>query len=269
MADLRGIEVVAVDFDGTLIEADHSIVPECLEALARAKDAGLKIATASGRSLAQQIEFLALSGLGAGAGLPQALTVDERQVWLLSDGAYVALQPWNEAVDADWRRLRPLAEALTEQILAELAARGVWAESCLGPEAVAARGQTGIRFKGEAAAVANRPLLEALAAVATTELMVSQNWSLTHILPAAAGKGHTLVALAQAWGLAPAQVLAVGDRHNDVGMLDGALGLRAACVGNSVPEIKELVAAGGGYVAQAAVGAGVAEIVGQVLAARR
>jgi hypothetical protein len=51
-------------------------------------------------------------------------------------------------------------------------------------------------------------------------------------------------------------------------MLDGSAGLTPAAVGNAVPEIKAMVLAGGGYVAEAELGAGVAEILAKVVADR-
>ena len=230
--------------------------------------AGVLVATASGRSLSQQIEFLEAGELGAAARVPQALTVDERAVWLLNGHGYAPLEPWNAQVEAEWERLRPLAIAAGEGIVAELTARGVDVRPSMAPESVALRGQFGLRFNGEAQAIEHREWLAAYVAARGEELVVSQNWMLVHILPRAAGKGHTLVALARAWGLAPHELLAVGDRHNDVPMLDGTLGLSAACVGNAVDEIKDLVRGVGGYVASAATGTGVAEILEKVLADR-
>jgi len=268
LSSLAHIRAVALDFDGTLLEMDGSICSEARAAILAAAAAGVRVATASGRSLAQQIDFLAAGSLGVAARVPHALTVDERSVWLLDGHGYEPLTAWNDRVDAEWARLHPVAVAVGRDIVAELRARGVDVAPSMDPESVARRGQFGLRFRGEAEALAHRAWLAEFVAAHSDELVVSQNWMLVHILPRAAGKGHTLAALARAWQLAPSEMLAVGDRHNDVPMLDGALGLGAACVGNAVDDIKALVRGVGGYVATADTGAGVAEILEKVLADR-
>jgi hydroxymethylpyrimidine pyrophosphatase-like HAD family hydrolase len=91
-------------------------------------------------------------------------------------------------------------------------------------------------------------------------LACNRNVRLLQIHDAAVGKGLTLLELARVWGLAPSQVLAIGDSANDFSMLDGHLGLRCATVGNADPAIKEIVQHAGGYVASRAIGAGVVEI---------
>ena len=45
------IKLIAVDLDGTLLRADHTPHPYALEQLLRAKDAGLQVVIASGRSV--------------------------------------------------------------------------------------------------------------------------------------------------------------------------------------------------------------------------
>lgn len=266
--DFGTIRAVALDFDGTLIDGDHSIRPAAVEAIRRAAAAGLVIATASGRSLRQQLEILGANGLGAGAGVPQALTVDERTVWLLRDGEYRPLRAWNDRMESVWRELQPRAEAVAAEAEAWWRRHGVAVRRSLSPEQVSARGMLGLAFVGEAEALGQRDWLTRLVAERCPELLVSQNWHLIHLLPRAAGKGLALVALAAELGLSPAQVLPVGDRHNDIPMLDGTRGLGSAAVGNAVSEIKRLVRRVGGYVAHGELGDGVAEIIERVLAAR-
>jgi hydroxymethylpyrimidine pyrophosphatase-like HAD family hydrolase len=55
--------------------------------------------------------------------------------------------------------------------------------------------------------------------------------------------------------------LAIGDSHNDLAMLDPRHAAMVGCPGNAVAEVKQHVAAIGGYVAQALHGAGVIETV--------
>lgn len=68
-------------------------------------------------------------------------------------------------------------------------------------------------------------------------------------------------------GVAPGQVLAVGDSQNDADMLDGKLGFQAATVANADPEIAKVVEAAGDYLARSPRSLGVAEIVRKVMGA--
>lgn len=267
--DLSRIEAVALDFDGTLLDPGELIRPEAIAAMQRAAAVGVRIATASGRSLAGQLRILESNGLGAAIGLPHALSCDERMNYLLDEGEYRPQATWNDRMAQVWRDLEPVAwQALAdaEQALAEA---GIACERSMDPAVVPERGLVGLRFESEAAAIAARTLVAEAVARRTNELMITQNWHLVHILARAGGKGRTLAALAEAWGLALHQLLAVGDRHNDVPMLDGTCGLTPAAVGNAVADIVELVSRQGGYVAEAAMGLGVAEILDAVAAARR
>lgn len=268
MTDLAHIRAVALDFDGTLLEPGLVIRDEARAAIERAAAAGVLVATASGRPFARQLEILTANGLGAAVGVPHALCCDERSVWLLDGGAYRGLEPWNRRMDATWRRLLPLADQLIEAARRDLAQAGIVTELHVVGDERLERGIVDLRFETEALCSAHGPWLAARVAAVTAELQVSWNFQLLQIIAAEAGKGHSLRALASAWGLAPREVLAVGDRPNDVPMLGAPAGLTPACVGNALPEITSLVRERGGYVAVGEIGLGVAEILDRVVADR-
>ncbi|MBI2301704.1 MAG: HAD hydrolase family protein [Armatimonadetes bacterium] len=267
--DLSHIKLIALDFDGTLIEPGYVIRAEAVAALRAAADAGVRTATASGRPEDNQRLILEQNGLGAATGIPHALTCDERTVWLLDGDGYRPLAEWNDQVDREWRRLEPLASGLLAEARDDCLRRGVVAEPHVTGGDVFRRGIVDLRFPSVELCAGHGPWLAARVAAVTDELRVTWNWQLLQIILACAGKGNTLAALARAWGLQPREVLAVGDRNNDTSMLDGSAGLTPAAVANAIPEIVDLVRRGGGYVAEGELGAGVAEIVGAVLAARR
>jgi len=72
-------------------------------------------------------------------------------------------------------------------------------------------------------------------------------------------KGAALGELARLTDVAPDEIFAVGDHHNDIPMLDGRFARWAACPGNSAEAVKETVQAAGGYVARGACSNGVVE----------
>ena len=268
MIDWANIAVVALDFDGTLLEAGEKVLPEVVDAIDRGKAAGLRFSTASGRPYPSQVNILSKNGLGPETGRFDALLVDERQLWLLNDDDWHPHHAWNGPLQAQWERLAPQAMALLAGAHADLGAHGIEADGSVPEELVLERGMVGLRTTRVEDAPAAQALLRKHFAPLDGDLVVSRNFRWVHVLMRAAGKGNTLAALARHWGYAASQVLAVGDHMNDVTMLDGSAGLSAACVGNAVPEIVELVTRAGGYLATGETGRGVREVIDQVLANR-
>ena len=74
-------------------------------------------------------------------------------------------------------------------------------------------------------------------------------------------KGSSLAELARLLGIPRGEVLAIGDHHNDIPMLDGAAAGMVACPGNAVAEVKKLVKSQGGYVSPHPWGEGVADAI--------
>jgi len=267
MIEWARIAVIALDFDGTLLEPGEVIAPETTAAIDRGRAAGLRFATASGRPHPSQVDILSKNGLGPATGRFEALLVDERQLWLLHGGDWHRLESWYQPLQQRWEELAPVAMERLAAFVAKLPERGLALDAGVPEELVLVRGMVGIR----AADAAQAPTVSALLAeefADLDDLVVSHNFRWVQVLMRAAGKGNTLAALAGHWGLAPDSVLAVGDHLNHVTMLDGSAGLSAACVGNAVPEIVELVTQTGGYCATGETGAGVREVIEQVLANR-
>ena len=80
-------------------------------------------------------------------------------------------------------------------------------------------------------------------------------------------KGSSLAELARLLGIPRAEVLAIGDHHNDIPMLDGTAAAMVACPANAVDEVKRVVRAGGGYVSPHPWGEGVADAIRHFAAA--
>jgi HAD superfamily hydrolase (TIGR01484 family) len=72
-------------------------------------------------------------------------------------------------------------------------------------------------------------------------------------------KGTALAELARLLDVAPENIFAAGDHHNDVSMLDGRFAAMPSCPGNAIPEVQHAVRNAGGYVARKDHGAGVHE----------
>jgi HAD superfamily hydrolase (TIGR01484 family) len=70
-------------------------------------------------------------------------------------------------------------------------------------------------------------------------------------------KGAALNELARLLEVTRESIFAAGDHHNDISMLDGRYAAMPACPANAIPEVKEAVRQGGGFVAHREHGAGV------------
>lgn len=77
-------------------------------------------------------------------------------------------------------------------------------------------------------------------------------------------KGSALAALAGMLDVPVARTFAIGDGHNDLGMLDPAVAGAFGCPANAVPEVRAHVAARGGHLASHPHSAGVVEVLGRV-----
>lgn len=73
-------------------------------------------------------------------------------------------------------------------------------------------------------------------------------------------KGLALAALAKRLHVEPDRILAIGNGHNDLSMLDGAVAKLTGCPANSDAEVMEAVRASGGHIAKEHSLAGVVEI---------
>lgn len=74
-------------------------------------------------------------------------------------------------------------------------------------------------------------------------------------------KGSALAELARLLDIPRSDVLAIGDHHNDVPMLDGSAAAMVACPSNAVSEVKDVVRAAGGYVSPFPWSEGVADAI--------
>lgn len=269
------VRMVALDLDGTILERGECLTPAVVAALRRLAGCGVRCVTATGRPLPFQLALLARHDLGAVAGTPSALMVDERELFFLQPlGAgsagvaghgpggtsYLPHSTWNDAVRRRWRALHPQAMAWLERAQAESCRHGWPAARHLTDVEAERRGLPTLAFEQPEHAAALCDWLSAALATQAPELACNRNVRLVQIHDAQLGKGPVLAELARRWGIPPGQVLAIGDSLNDASMLDGHLGFRVATVGNADEHIATIVRRAGGYVAAARLGEGVIEI---------
>ena len=90
------MRLVALDFDGTLLNRDGSIAGATVQQMQRLHDRGCHVAIATGRPYPVTVDILLNNGLGPHNGFPQILICDERDVFFLKGDGYRPWLPWNK-----------------------------------------------------------------------------------------------------------------------------------------------------------------------------
>jgi hypothetical protein len=204
----------------------------------------------TGRSMHQMVEGFIESRFPF---LPDWVVAREREIYFPNDfGRWIPHAPWNKRCDKEvhglFKRVKKLLARIRHEIEEHTGAR--WLE-----------------MDGEPAGLISR----------TEEEM---EWIVGHIAPLVAAephlawqrnsiylrfghrdfhKGTCLTEVARHYNLGAPRCFAIGDSHNDLEMLDPEHARMIACPNNAVDEVRQQVAQRGGYVAEAAYGAGVIE----------
>ena len=258
------IRLLALDLDGTILDADGR-VPDALKAmLADFVASGGAVTTASGRFVSSQHGFLADCGLGAAAGFPQCIVSVDKLIHCLRDGAYEPLAEWNDPIIARWRGLSERISARMPALRDALRAAGLAHEALYTEEEQREAVWMTLAFEdAPAAEAATHVMMDVLGDI--DGLRSERNTRFAGVTMKGTGKGHAVRRVATLLRAPPAAVLAIGDSCNDLTMLDGRFGFRSGAVGNAEPAVKEAVLAAGGVVAEAAGPEGVREVLRQAL----
>ncbi|MEP7116461.1 MAG: HAD family hydrolase [Acidobacteriota bacterium] len=253
------IRLIALDVDGTLLDRRGQVPEANHAALRAAADRGIHLVVATGRNYPFALQAL--------AGLPSPLTVVAYNgaVARVRDGATLATRPLARTVA---RRLLAGTRAWRSSTLVQFDREGVgqtvvdtlsWDQpnrrtyferirhlvqtvddlesACVDHDPVQ------VAFNGRTASMA--ALTAALAAEGLTagvSLSITaypaRDFTLVDVNASGATKGGTLAHVAAHYGVAQAEVLAVGDNHNDIDMLQWAG--TGVVMGNAEPELLAL-----------------------------
>ncbi|WP_161606033.1 HAD family hydrolase [Microlunatus speluncae] len=260
------VELVAFDLDGTIFDGGV-IAPECVEAIVRLAEAGVRCVVNSGRSTDFQVELLAEYDL-----LPHftALIGDERWIHLVDAGAddveLRSLEPWNTDVRNSWTELDPVAEDWARRVQQEAEQRA-WPGRLSSRADSRRRGLWSVAL--DSADHARDLAIWLEPQLAGGPVAGNANGTIVHLYDAARDKGTSLLALAERLGLRAGEVLAFGDGFNDRPMLDGRHGFAAATIANADESVKRWVRDAGGPVAERISGLGVADVLATVFPSLR
>lgn len=245
--------LLAFDFDGTLHDpAERPPVPveffETLLSLRREQPIAWGINT--GRSLPHVVEGLCESRFPFP---PDWVVAREREIYF-SGGPddWLPLRAWNRTcekqIHALFKRARKMLDDVRRQVEESTGAR--WIAMDGDPAGIIARTEEEMEW-----------IVGRLALLTASEPLLS--WQRNSIYLRFGHrdyqKGSSLAEVARHFSLGTDRCFAIGDSHNDLEMLDRKYAGMVACPGNAVAEVKQHVAAIGGYVARAVHGAGVIE----------
>ncbi len=259
------LKMIALDLDGTLLggtKGYYGMLPEIKTVLEQAAASSVAIAFVTGRPFDFITHLLAEERVQpARSGWPRAIITDERAIYIWENDAFQPDTEWNlktEKMERDnFARINAGVKALLESSLPDI-------DPLLrrtGEETEILRGYVELRFSSVETAQKGQEFLQRWLARHELPFYAVRNVKGVSIRHCHTGKGITLDRLCHRLGVENRQVLAVGDSLNDLSMLDGKYGYRAAAPGNADPEVKKVVAAIDGHVSSASFGTGVAEAI--------
>ena len=248
------IRLLSTDFDGTLIghEPDARTAASLTSALCELRAKGAAWAVNTGRQL-----WFALEGLEH-ARLPhdpEYVLSSEKDIYhRVGEGDWEAFGEWNahterRVVDL-FDRAGHVLDAVREMSDADNNIEILYENGRVGGLMTA---DTGTMDR-----VAEK--IRALAA-GVPDFSFNRNMVWMRFTHREIHKGSALAELARLLGISRGEVLAIGDHHNDMPMLDGSAAAMVACPANAVREVKDLVRAAGGYVSPFPWGEGVADAI--------
>ncbi len=248
------IRLLSTDFDGTLIghEPDSRTAASLAGALTGLRERGAVWAVNTGRQL-----WFALEGLEH-AHLPHdpefVLTCEKDIFHRTGEGAWEAFGDWNARMEERTTELFARARHV-------LAAIEEMSSSGEGIEMLYENGRIAGLMTPDTDTMERTVQLILTAAADVPEFSFNRNHVWMRFAHREIHKGSALAELSRLLGIPRGEVLAIGDHHNDIPMLDGSAAGMVACPANAVGEVKEIVRAAGGYVSRHPWGEGVADAI--------
>lgn len=252
------MKLLSTDFDGTLVgyPLRLSCPTPLAEALEASKSAGAAWVVNTGRSLEYLDEGLVEF---APPHPPDFAIVNERHIFENRTGRWMPLGDWNDRCDLEHHRLGCLSAPALRQILKH-AARSLSFEVIEDSEF-----PSGVVTRDEETMEELVRLLHPLAEE-HPDFDFQRNAIYMRFSHRDYSKGSALRELARAAAIARPAILAVGDNHNDLSMLDGEVAGMVACPGNAIEEVREAVRNAGGWVSEHPDALGTAEAIFYFLA---
>ncbi|MBJ3816797.1 sugar-phosphatase [Shimwellia pseudoproteus] len=244
------IKLIAIDMDGTLLLPDHAVSPAVKAAIAQARAQGIRVVITTGRPFAGVARYL--QELGMTKDSDYCITYNGALVQKASDGSTVAqtslsyddyryLEAMSHQVGShfhalDRHTLYTANRDISRYTVHEAAITGIPLVFCEAEKMDPATQFLKVMMIDEPevldAAIARLP-----AEVRARYTVMKSSPFFLEILNKQVNKGTGVRSLAEALGLQPQNVMAIGDQENDIAMLEYA-GTGVA-MGNAISSVKE------------------------------
>lgn len=248
------IRLLSTDFDGTLIghQPDARTARSLSAALTGLRRAGAVWAVNTGRQLWFALEGLEQVHLPHD---PEFVLTSEKDIFRrVEEGSWEAFGDWNARTEQQTLDLFGRAGHV-------FAAIEKWAAVEDGIEVLYENGRLAGLMTADSTMMDRTAELVREAAADLPEFSFNRNDVWMRFTHREIHKGSALAELARLLGIPRAEVLAIGDHHNDLPMLDGSAAAMVACPSNAVREVQEMVRRNGGYVSPYPWGEGVADAI--------
>ncbi len=251
------MRMLSFDFDGTLHHpADNPPVPFAFFDLIKTlrEEHGALWCVNTGRSLPHLIEGFIESGFPF---LPDWVVAREREIYQPNvKGRMIPHAQWNHRCEHEMQRLFTRADDFLKTIK---------------HETLEHTGAEWIATDGEPAGIISRTEEEmdwicerVIELIPPRDLGWQRNTIYLRFGHNAFHKGSSLGEISRLSGLTADACFAIGDGHNDLGMLDPAYAASVACPANAVPEVRMQVLSHNGHIASSPHGDGVIEALNAV-----
>lgn len=248
------IRLLSTDFDGTLISHEPAARAggELADALMTLRAQGATWAVNTGRQLWFAIEGLDRARLPHD---PEFVLSSEKDIFWRSEGkAWTAFGDWNARAEERTADLFGRAGHVFDAI-EDMAASGE------GVEMVYECGRIGGLMTTDVPTMDRVVDWVREAAADLPEFSFNRNHVWMRFAHRDIHKGSVLAELGRMLDVPREEILAIGDHHNDIPMLDGSAAAMVACPANAMEEVKKIVLATGGYVSPHPWGEGVADAI--------
>jgi HAD superfamily hydrolase (TIGR01484 family) len=245
------IRLLSLDFDGTMVgpwlDGKAAVSEELVKCLAALRKEGVLLAINTGRSLG-----LVDQGMELFPAIPDFALTTEREIFRWTKEGWEPFSDWNQQCHQDHEKLFTEAALLLADI-----------EAYISKEQQARSYREYGRLVGLIAQ--NDQEMDHIVEYLRLQCPQVANFSFQRnsiylrFCHSVYHKGSVLKALQEHLGIQPQETFAAGDNFNDLPMLNPEVARYLACPSNSVEEVKATVRQHGGYVADLAGGAGIAQ----------
>ncbi len=238
-------KMIAVDMDGTLLGSDCTVSERNARAIRAAMDKGVRIVLATGRPIQGARDYISELGLGGavitynGAVIVDAHTekiIFEQSMDADDAALVIRLGQEYDTTMCIWSRGKLYVNKLNERAYDYMTISGVEPILAEDYSEMIRSGVTKILWYDDEKMIGRMPQEMAAKPFRETSFCLSRPYFL-EFFSSKASKANALKKVCEMYGIAPEEIIAVGDAQNDLSMIEFA-GMGVA-MGNALDEVKK------------------------------